>query len=1152
MRKGNNMYIMNKIKTWKRKCIFLLVLVGICGVMGGVILGNAATNTETEAEKISTMHMVDGASVRYQDGYTTSKIGLRYSMRIEESEYEELLEEIGIGKTYSSVSFGFLVAPEEYITTYGELTVENVFGDNAIYCYDGAVEGKTEIVNMNTGNLATNGATLRDVTENGKTYKETNGSITNLKEENLAREYRGVGYAKFVTLFGETSYVLYDDGAENIRSMTYVAQRTIADPAVASEVKTLLEDAYVDPVRDMETKCVVNTYLVDEDGHSELHNQNTFIAKVGDDTDSIVEEIDTSSAIEGMEYHSMEVEDDTSVVYANGRTVINAYYAPADWSGYSILVKGTENTCTASDYEELVAEEASAYLEKATGKTFPIVYTGEKGAFKTSNRYIVIGDNEFTNANKVGQRKLLIPTQESVGDDGYQVTTIGKSVFIAGATEYGTVYGVYDYLNKVIGLDFFDANEAYVDSNVTFAVGEYNYTEKPDFSNRIAAGGLLASDQTLRLHLRTTTHQEVYSSSPYHNTFIYLNPSTYKSTHPNWYATTDVQLCYTARGDATEYEAMVNEVYTKMLEQLKEDESLVNLAFTQEDTVLGKWCTCDTCSEYKTMYGSDAYSVVRFMNALSDKLAEAGYGASGSEKRDITLSFFAYNDTEEAPTGITCNANVVPIIAPYYTYRNLPLNTNGKNTWEKINIDNWAKVASKLSYWWYSPNYYNAFYPYYSIDTMASDYKYLYELNNGANVSMFNEGFSGIEGYGSGFTKLYNYVSAKLMWDTSLNVNTLVDNYFTKYFGVASAHMREYYNSYVQTVQAAVNDNSYSRTVYSGEMPRGSSSYFGTWYGYNERYDWANKDVGQFQSWFTQQRLAEWSQMIGNALTAIEGLETTDIELYNTLKERIYAEKVLVDYWALVLYGPESVDGFGQQAEQLQQDMLVGNVLLSKYKNSSTEPTRFILDSDARVVSYKLSKLSRFTADNITAMDGQEIAYARKIYDAQSEIVDDSYLSYLTTAEALYSEKFAVVSDTTDLSDYSTIGSSYVWEGKLSLEKEDTYGWCLNAYYNGGKNASSEQAVISFSNSLSPTLTGYDHVEFYVYNGASDNATMILTFNGLSTVTSYSTLTAGEWTKVTLTIEQAQKLTGFGIFGAKYRNGQEPCTFKFSMMYGVK
>ena len=77
-------------------------------------------------------------------------------------------------------------------------------------------------------------------------------------------------------------------------------------------------------------------------------------------------------------------------------------------------------------------------------------------------------------------------------------------------------------------------------------------------------------------------------------------------------------------------------------------------------------------------------------------------------------------------------------------------------------------------------------------------------------------------------------------------------------------------------------------------------------------------------------------------------------------------------------------------------------------------------------------------------------------------------------------------------------------------------------------------------------------MEFYVYNGANDNATMILTFNGLSTVTSYSTLKAGEWTKVTLTIEQAQKLTGFGIYNAKYRNSGNPCDFKFSMMYGVK
>lgn len=1133
-------------------CLFMLV--GICAVMGGVIAGHAATRTETVAEKISTMYMLDGASIRYQDGYTESNIGMRYSMRIEKDEYEALLEEIGLGKNYSSVSFGFLVAPEEYITTYGELTEENVFGKDAIYCYDGAVEGKTEIVNMNTGNLATHGATLRDVTENGKDYKETNGAITNFKEENLATEYRGVGYAKFVTLLGQTSYVFFDDGTENVRSMVYVAQRTIADPTVAPEVKDLVEQAYVTPVQGMETECVVNTYVVDEDGHSELHKQDVLMAQVGADMASIVNQIDTSVTIEGMGYHSMEVENDTSVVYANGRTVINAYYAPADWSGYSILIKGTKSTCKATEYEKFVAEEASEYLKKATGKTFPVVYTGEKGAFKTSNRYIVIGDNEFTDSSKAGQRTLLIPAYDTVGDDGFQVTSIGKSVFIVGATEYGTTYGVYDYLNKVIGLDFFDSNEAYVDSNVTFVVGEYNYTDRPDFKNRIASGGLFSSDETLRLHFRTTNHQEVYSSSPYHNSFIYLNPSKYKSVHSKWYTSTGKQLCYTAQGDSAEYEAMVNEVYIKMLEKLEEDESLVNLAFTQEDTVLGTWCTCSSCSDYKATYGSDAAGIVKFMNDLSDKLAEAGYGASGSSKRNITLSFFAYNDTEQAPSNIVCNTNVVPIIAPYYTYRNLPLNTIDKNTWEKTNIDNWAKVADTLSFWWYSSNYYNAFYPYYTVETMASDYKYLYELNGGSNISIFNEGVGSIEGYASGFNKLYSYVNAKLMWNTSLNVDTLVNDYFRRYFGVAATDMRAFYDSYVSTIKTAVNSSkSYSINNASGyEVPRGTTGSYGTWYGYCDRYNWINKDLNQYKLWFTETTLNNWSAYIEKALSAIADLETKDIQLYNTLKERIYTEKVIVDYWKLILYGSNDINVFGEKAEQLQQDMISGKVLISQYKHNLEESTRFILDSDARVVSYKLSKLSRFTADNITAMDGQEIAYARKIYELQSANVANTYLSYLTEAEELYNQKFEVVSDTTDLSSYSTTSPSYIWEGNLSLIKEDTYGWCLNAHYKGGKNATSEQAVISFTNSLSPTLTGFDRVEFYVYNGASDNATMILTFNGLSTVTSYSTLNAGEWTKVTLTIEQAKKLTGFGIYGAKYRNDGQSCTFKFSMMYGVK
>ncbi len=177
-----------------------------------------------------------GASVRLTDGN-----GIRFSAEMDETEYQAIETD--------GVSYGMLIMPADYLSTHGELTIENVFGEKAVY--DWAVwdettndwsytasEGKTRIINLEY-------ETLPFV--DGK--RVVNGSIVKILPQNLEREFVGRAYIKEVTASG-TSYRLADyyggSVKNNTRSMLSVAAMAYTNQTTLTDTqRTALKTEYI-------------------------------------------------------------------------------------------------------------------------------------------------------------------------------------------------------------------------------------------------------------------------------------------------------------------------------------------------------------------------------------------------------------------------------------------------------------------------------------------------------------------------------------------------------------------------------------------------------------------------------------------------------------------------------------------------------------------------------------------------------------------------------------------------------------------------------------------------------------------------------------------------------------------------------------------
>ncbi len=192
-------------------CSLLLVAcMGLCAM--GIANAGSAFAAPVGSKNISQVSygMKKGASVRInsEDG----NLGIRFAGDMSADDYEALVD-----YGYDELIFGIIIAPSSY-NDANPLNEENLFGTNAKYDWAEWKNGgwvyngnKTRVINIE--------ATSMEKVDGRYTHT---GSITNIKETNLVREFIGVGYIKAVK--GNDVAYKMADGSQTVRNVTQIAK----------------------------------------------------------------------------------------------------------------------------------------------------------------------------------------------------------------------------------------------------------------------------------------------------------------------------------------------------------------------------------------------------------------------------------------------------------------------------------------------------------------------------------------------------------------------------------------------------------------------------------------------------------------------------------------------------------------------------------------------------------------------------------------------------------------------------------------------------------------------------------------------------------------------------------------------------------------
>lgn len=593
--------------------------------------------------------------------------------------------------------------------------------------------------------------------------------------------------------------------------------------------------------------------------------------------------------------------------------------------GRTFCSNGATEYCIVIGTDSSSAREAAAFLakqiENCTGASIKIYFDTDQDlkiddelspdrelSYNEDRKYIVYSHEALERAANVVWKENV-----DLAYSGYMIKTVGNSVFMKVNSLYGYQTVTQAFCREVLGYEWY-SEDTIVYTKTGATLPDMDVVEKPDFdlvdrSGYISSSGQMASGMTKE---RIFTY---LNGQFCHNSFDYLPPELYnvngENGHYKWYAISGggdynanaTQLCYSARGDQAEYDVMLQTAYEAVMKTLDSQPNAAALTFTRQDEYGN--CECSVCTAMKNEYGSLTATYMLFVNDLDDLVqAELQRRAeeSGTEKREVTLLFFAYRETCEAPVkgsdgnyeiikasvsqtadgesrnvvsvdgetitlpyhktyenGLRCNKHVGVFYAPIdATYEESFYHLENKEY--RTNFEKWSLLSERLYGWIYDTNFVHWLVPYNSFDSIAETLRFL-KSNNCQYVFNQAQGNAVCTGFGS----LKTYLNLTLARDVNLNSGELIDKFFENYFKDAAEPMREYYEALVGHMQQL--EEKYPEIFYTQRRTESESA-----------------------KYWPLETLQSWLRLCDEAYDAIEIYKTSDPDLYTTLEKHIKIE----------------------------------------------------------------------------------------------------------------------------------------------------------------------------------------------------------------------------------------------------------------------
>jgi hypothetical protein len=428
------------------------------------------------------------------------------------------------------------------------------------------------------------------------------------------------------------------------------------------------------------------------------------------------------------------------------------------------------------------ARELQTYVQKVSGADLPITI-GSPGQSREQVE-IKLG---------VAAREDRHEGRAHAGishDDGYSIRSHGRSITITGGSPRGTLYGVYDFIERALNVRWFmptPMGEDIVPAK-TILVPELSVVKNPSFASVGGfswAGSPGAEDWELRMRARIGP--SISFGHNWENIHRFSKEALAKN--PEMFA-----MVRGRRGQSTQLCSSHPEVVRVSVEAARryfEAHPDMPLFSISPNDGAG-FCECERCLRIDSLYGvTDGSLADRFVHYANEVLKELSKTNPGKQ-----VGIYAYAEHTAPPKRAKPHPDYVTAVAhmPWVFCHVHPIDEASCPANRKFlrYLREWSSLTRHAGIYEYYGHFF-AFTPWPIIHSMRRDIPLFKSLGlerftSETQQNWANQGFN-------------FYVAAKLVEDPSRDIDALLNEYFSRFYGRASAPMRRYFDLWENAMQ---------------------------------------------------------------------------------------------------------------------------------------------------------------------------------------------------------------------------------------------------------------------------------------------------------------------------------------------------------------
>lgn len=417
----------------------------------------------------------------------------------------------------------------------------------------------------------------------------------------------------------------------------------------------------------------------------------------------------------------------------------------------------------------------------------------ESSIIKNDDKAIYIGFD--VDGNNLKDDAILISTKN------------GNSLQISAQSARSVIYSVYYFLEKYLQCSFWTADEESIPKLKNISIPDLNFIYTPPFKYRSNYNYFSIRDNQYSAAIKQNGYGHQMGTSwgrpneieGFAHTFQKLIPvEKYFKKNPEWFtdpnnehkpctnkskmpSNSETQLCLENKGL---YQELLKNLlqWISNVKKSKPYSNTFSVSINDNNGV----CNCEECIKKMQVYGQPSGLLILFLNKLIKDVR--------IKYPEVKLNTLAYLKYLAPPKNIKAEEGISVMIAPIRANFGYAINSD-QNKLTRDYIKGWSKICDELYFWGYNTNFNNFLMPHPSFYHLGEDLIY---LKNIGFVGAFIQ--DNIYTKGIGFFKaMDNWVTSKLLWDPSLNQESLVNQFFNGYYGDSGIYLKQYYDLIIKS-----------------------------------------------------------------------------------------------------------------------------------------------------------------------------------------------------------------------------------------------------------------------------------------------------------------------------------------------------------------